>query len=307
MNNDNNSYGDAMYPIPVLSIEFITMTLGLHTDDNSFDTMLQSLITDSNTDIYGNERQIPKNGNQDGPFWRGDSQTPITYILRCSNRNRGYNLHGRIARLVSVLYLKCGIPVTGRGAAFVNPLTICVTNGNVQAATALLRDTEACIVESSIQRLLLKTMVESGQTKMLKLFAKYKSRTFPNADEYLNGFEGSESKYIPLFYAAVSMNDPDLVRVLIYGFGANPDIIDHRKRKAIDLIRDTDPDPNVGYGRRLDEERVKRQKIIGLLDAEAMHIAFSMSQHPRLGSNSLVQSLPMETMDRIRVLTRQPD
>jgi hypothetical protein len=303
MDTNPLNYANADFPIATLSTRFISTALGPQTDNVYFETLLQSLIRDSVTDRHGNERLIPINGNQHGPFWFGDMHTPITYTLLFSARNREYDLHKRIARLVSVLYLKCGIPVTGRGAALENPLTLCVIYGNIQAATALLRDTDACFVDQSTWQLLLNSMVSSGQTEMLKLFADYKSRTFPNAAEYLNGFQGSEAKYIPLFIAADSSNDPELVRVLIYGFGANPYIQDNKRRMVIDLIRDSDP--CVGQGRQLDEERAKRKKIIDMVDPEGFYYAFYMSQHPRLGSDSMLQSLPIEMMARIHALSMQ--
>ena len=304
MADDNLSYDHATCPIPVLSIEFIEMALGKFTDDNSFETMLQSLITNSVTDIHGNERHILINENKDGPFWCGDRHTPITFILRWSSLFRGYNLHGRIAQLVSVLYLKCGIPVTGMGPAFENPLTICVTNGNIQAATALLRDTDACFADPSEQRHLLKIMVESRQTTMLQLFAYYKSRTFPNADKFLNSFEGRESLCIPLFIAAIYKNDPDLVRVLVYDFGAKPDIKNNNKKMVIDLFKDCG---DYFDGARSENMDPYRARIIGLLDPEGMASALYMSRHPRLGRESMLQSLPMETMDHIHALSKQYD
>ena len=290
------SYVNALYPVPNLSPQTITNALAPNVDDDEFDTLLQSLIRDSD----GNEIHIPIEGNQDGPFWNNGKDTPITYAIKLSHHWHSSNLHDRIAQLVSVLYLYCGISVQRDG--YENPLEICVDCGNLPAATALLRDTDACFGTWFPCERVLRAMVHRRQTKMLQLFAEYKSRTFPKANEYLNMFEGHEKKYILLF-TAVFINDPELVRLLIYEFGAKPNIKDNKGKMAIDLIINTEP--NVGFRGQLDVERDKRRKIIRLLDPEGFYCAFYMSQHPRLGSDSMLQSLPIEMMARIRELSMQ--
>ncbi len=201
--------------------------------------------------------------------------------------------------MISALYLKCGIPVTGD---YKNPLTICVDYGNLPAATAFLRDTDACFSTWLPWQQVLNAMVHHRQTKMLQLFAEYKSRTFPKANEYLNMFEGDEKNNILLF-TAVFINDPELVRVLIYEFGANPNIKDNKGKMAIDWIIDTEP--YVGHGRQLDDERAKRRDIIRLLDPEGFFNALYMSQHTRLGSDSQLRWLSQDNMDMIHRLSLQ--
>ena len=303
---DDLSYDIARYPIPELSKETILDALRPNADDNLFNFILQSLIKDS----HGNERQIPINGNQEGPFWDDGKDTPITYAIRLSYF--AHNLHHRIAQLVSVLYLKCGIPVTGSGSAFENPLTICYNCDNLSAATALLRDTDAHFVTClpSFATCLpwqevLRSMVVRRRTKMLQLFAEYKPRTFPEANEFLNDFEGRESKDIPLFIA-VSSNDPELVHVLIYEFGANPYIRDNENKMAIDTIINKDPILDY-YGIQLDfsVERDKRRDIIRLLDPRGNFHALYMSKHPRLGSDSQLRWLSEDNMNMIHMLSLQ--
>lgn len=292
------TYDNAPYPIPRLT--YITITHDVIRGNEDHFQYLERITG------------IPHNGNRDAPLWN-DEDTAITYALRLTWTQYTMEGYERIARLVSVLYRKCGIPVFGEMSGIECPLSLCITFGNLPAARALLRDTDARFVNPLEWQNKLDSMITNRQAKLLQLFSMYKARTFPEAGQYLNSFQGRDSTHIPLF-KAVLRNDPRLVHVLIYGFDADPYIQDNRGRMAIDLIRDTvpinerfgeDPSEPRDIEAVINEEIVKRDEIIRLLQPRERLLASVMSQHPHLGSLSMMGGLSPDIIYGIHRLSLQ--
>lgn len=218
---------------------------------------------------------IPINGKRNAPLWDG-GMTPITYALFQSHNIIRQGKAERIAEVVRLLYLKCGVPVFGRGAGTFNPLSICIEADNVHAARVLLEVTDARMNQDYMSQDFLLHIIDHGFTEMLELCSRFKERTFPNSAEYLNQYHHSgTSNTIPLFIA-VNSNNARMVYLLIYKFGANPYIEDFCEDMPINESREG---PEGDETRRLLQHRERVQSLL-------------MSHHGILTSRPYVRTLP---------------
>jgi hypothetical protein len=218
---------------------------------------------------------IPINGKRDAPLWDG-GMTPITFALFESHNIIRQGKAERIAEVVRLLYLKCGVPVFGRGAGTFNPLSICIEAENLHAARVLLEVTDAQMNQDYVSQDFLLHIIDHGFTEMLELCSRFKERTFPNSAEYLNQYHRiGTSNTIPLFIA-VNANNARMVYLLIYKFGANPYIEDFCEDIPIVESREG---PEGDAIRRLLQHREREQSLI-------------MSHHAMLKSRPYVRTLP---------------
>jgi hypothetical protein len=218
---------------------------------------------------------VPINGNCDAPLWPG-GKTPITYALFHSFHIIKKGKAENIAEVVRILYLKYGVPVSGIGAGKFNPLSLCIESGNVHAARVLLEVTDIQLNQDYQSQDPLMTLIKHRNTEMLELCSRFKERTFPNSADFLNQYHKlGTSNTIPLFIA-VKANDPLMVFLLIYKFGANPNIEDRFEERPIDEI---EPGSEGDEIRRLLQHRERVQSFI-------------MSHHAMLKSRPYVRTLP---------------
>jgi hypothetical protein len=270
-------YADAPHRIPRLTPIYIFRFVMVMEDDE-IDAYVRQLEIPAG---------IPVNGNRDARLW-GGKDTAITYAMQ-----RYTDAPARLALLLELLYCRCGIPVSGTGSGTQNLLRLCALTRNVRAAAFLLRRTDARYEAPRLAgtRLNLQwmgeidSMIRHGDTEMLRLFAEYRARTFPDAAAYLNRFGGRRAEDIPLFIAALR-GDARLVHVLIYGFGADLEIRDREGRTAFDMLSDM-PQSTI------------RDKIMRILRPQERLQAALMSQHPRLGSGSAMSDVSAELLQRI--------
>lgn len=264
-------YGQGVYFVPGLTRDMIFEAI--KGNPGSYQEIIQ----------YLNSFDIPKNGNRGAALW-DESDTPITYALFLAETVVLRWENDRRTNLIRILYNKCGVPVYGEGAGTINPLNICVRYDIVSAAKVLLEETDACFDPPQSQKELLYFLVANRRSEMLRLFSRFKERTFPLSKTFLNSEGGGSRKNIPLFQAVLN-DDPETVRILIRDFGANPYIQDCYGRTPIDLIR-----------------RVSRADTIRpwLQPAERVH-ALAMSRSPRsiLDGHTSLGHLPDEIARRI--------
>jgi hypothetical protein len=275
------SYEDAPYPIPRLTPELIARAIE---DDSQTSRDIFKFLSEING--------IPRNGNRTVTSWeRGD--TAITFALKKSKEYPNiFPIYVRIARLIGLLYRSCGIPVSGYGSGYYNPLSICANYGNLPAATVLLEETDARMDSDSYWISTFDGMVADGRAEMLQLFSMHKPRTFPDGAvrAYLNE-NGRQYTEIPLF-KAVLRNDAATVDVLISRYGADPYVQDRQRRRAIDLIV-----PIIHYrpiGQVDPQKADDRDKIVRLLQPRERAEALAMSQNRRLGETSSANALSPE-------------
>jgi hypothetical protein len=224
-------------------------------------------------DVLNSIQGIPVNGNRAAQYWHND-HTPITYLLSSVHTIVGQGSYDGIPEVVRILYQNCGIPVCGKGAGKRQPLELCLWYNLVNVAKVLLEETDARYDLSPAGVEEMYHMVVKRESEMLKLFARFKARTFPTSEAYLNGLHGRGASHdIPLF-TAIRNNDLESVRTLIDVYGANPNIRDKRGTPATFMLRDG---PN-------------RDEIRMLLEANQRAHVLAMSRSPR--SSSLLGSVP---------------
>jgi hypothetical protein len=274
-----------------------------------------------------------------------ETNSPITYVLTYHFRGMPYVKWSsqRSAELIEALYSHCGIPVAIKTTLKMSDLAISVNKMNFPVFEVLLLKCHGVFApEENPLQILFQHKQYSNENRDKLPFLKLLHRHIQNgmmpapATTFLDGDHSTTALHDTLYMRnGIHTNpDPEVVNLLIEGFGADPNISDSHGDTPLDVLEKGSefehsihkhmrngalpfrPFPNdtlaaVETARANQQDwlnRVAETKAILLRGMRRPHhLAAMMSQHPRLGAGSGLSALSGDTLKNILKLSYPPN